>query len=31
MREVFCTMHEHMGDKQCSRAYYIVFNVGGRE
>ena len=24
------TMHERMGDKQSSRAYYIVFNVGGR-
>lgn len=33
MREVLIdngSMHERMGDKRCSRAYYIVFNVGGR-
>lgn len=35
MREVLIdngSMHERMGDKRCSRAYYIVhvFNVGDR-
>lgn len=31
MREVLIdngSMHERMGDKRCSRAYYILFNVG---
>ena len=33
MREVLIdngSMHERMGDKRCSRAHYILFNVGGR-